>query len=91
MKCSHVHYDWKQGGCEEEWVTAIQEMGLIVTIDPNTIGSDSYGFYITKVKPTPQQLLSIIQEDWNEKYDDECYVTVEECEKALKMDLTEAY
>lgn len=56
MKYSYVLYDWKQGGCEEEYEAALKVFGLVMTPDPFEDGGDNYAYFITEKKPTKAQL-----------------------------------
>ena len=67
MKYSYVTYDWKQGGCEENWEEALKEFGLVMTDDPFQEGSDQYAYFITKKKPTKAELRKMMVEQWGEE------------------------
>jgi len=64
MKYSHVSYDWKQGGSEEEWEEALKKFDLVLTDDPINQGSDQYGFFITKKRLTKIELIELTQEEY---------------------------
>lgn len=63
-KYSHVTYDHKQGGCEDEWGGALKAFSLVLTEDPMTEGSDQYGYFITEGKPTDPELREIRIDCW---------------------------
>ena len=71
MKHSHVTYDWKQGGSEDEWEEALKDFGLILTQDPIMEGSDQYGFFITQKEPTEDQLRMMMVEHYGQDFIDE--------------------
>jgi hypothetical protein len=72
MKYAHVTYDWKQGGCEDEWEKALGEFDLVLTEDPVHEGSDQYAYFIThdhtlsKTGPTKEQLREIMIDVYGE-------------------------
>ena len=71
-KFSYVTYDWKQGGCEEEYEVALKEFGLHMVEDPVMEGSDQYGYFITKKVPTKDELKAIVTEHYGKEFLDEC-------------------
>jgi hypothetical protein len=64
MKYSYVSYDWKQAGSEEEWESALNKLGVYMTLDPVSDGSDTYAFFLTTIKPTPEQIINLVREEW---------------------------
>ena len=60
-----LSYDWKAGGgCEEHWIAAFEYFGLTVTRDPIQENTDTYGFFITKTKPSAKQLMAMVKDNY---------------------------
>lgn len=67
MKYAYAVYNWKQGGCEKQYKTALKEFGLVMTSDPILKDTDTYGFFITKNKPSKKQLTSMLVKEWGKE------------------------
>ena len=72
QKYSYVGYDWKQGGCEDEYKSALKKFGLVMTTDPVQDGNDQFGFFITRKEPTPSELKEIVTDYYGADFIEEC-------------------
>jgi hypothetical protein len=66
LKYAMVSYDWKEGGCEEEWICALKKFGLFATKDPIAEGSDQYSYFVTGKELTDEELAEIVRDHYEE-------------------------